>query len=181
MCKKRSTNEHWATYRNDGGTAKRMYMNLANAEGTHGSVWPTVATSSLITIGTAGDVNANAGTYVMWCWHSVDGYSKFGTYTGNGSTDGAFIYTGFSPAFLLVKKTNSSESWEMFDNTRQAYNPVNYGLFPDTNAAESSSRGGDFLSNGIKMRYANGTTNEDGHTYVYLAFAAYPFKYTNAR
>ena len=184
MCKKRSTNEHWATYRNDGGTAKRMYLNLQNAEGTHGSVWPTVATSSLITIGTAGDVNDNAGTYVMWCWHSVEGYSKIGRYEGNNNANGPFVYTGFRPAWVMFKALTDALTWGMIDSLRDGYNPDTVWLNPSTTAAEYAGTGAyefDLLSNGFKLRGTGSSSNRNDETYLYIAFAEFPFKYTNAR
>ena len=202
MCKKRgASTEHWATYRNDGGTAKRMYLNLQNAEGTAGSVWPTVATSSLITIGTAGDVNDNNGTYVMWCWHSVDGYSKIGSYIGNGTNgNGPFVYTGFRPAWVMIKNTdNGSDNWNFADRSRlqaqgaqdrpdfnSGANYTKHSLSANLALGESHFGGAtsnkiDFLSNGFKPMDAGTWGNTNTHEYFYIAFAEFPFKYTNAR
>ena len=125
---------------------------------------------------TMGDYN-----YIAYCWHSVEGYSKFGSYTGNGSTDGPFVYTGFRPAFLMVKKTNGTDNWEILDAQRPTYNPTSLGLAPNLSDAEITNRGGDFLSNGFKLRFGNGTSNESGYTYIYMAFAEQPFKFSNAR
>ena len=135
----------------------------------------TAPTSSVFSLGNAVEVNTNTEDYVAYCFAGVDGFSKFGSYTGNGSTDGPFIFTGFKPAFVLFKKTSSTDSWELFDNTRPGYNATGLGLLPNTTAAEATGRNIDILSNGIKQRNANGTTNESGDTYIYMAFAEHPF------
>ncbi len=119
---------------------------------------------------------------LAYCFHSVEGYSKVGTYTGNGSTDGTFVYTGFRPAWLLVKRTDSTADWIIWDIKRSVHNEVTGFLYPNLNIAEpTGSSVLDFLSNGFKLRNA-GTSNRNasGGTYLYLAFADQPFKYSNA-
>ena len=106
-------------------------------------------------LGYAGSTNTTGRNYVGYCFHNIEGYSKVGKYAGNGNADGPFIYTGFSPAFVLFKKyAGGTDSWEIIDNKRPGYNVSDKGLFPNTNAAESSSRGGDLLSNGFKLKFA---------------------------
>jgi hypothetical protein len=118
----------------------------------------------------------------MYCWHSVDGFSKIGSYTGNGSTDGPFIYTGFQPKYVMVKKTSAAESWFIADDARESYNPFDYGLLADSSGAELISvKMIDLLSNGFKPRKVTGYHNDSGATYIYMAFAEFPFKYANAR
>jgi hypothetical protein len=120
----------------------------------------------------------------MYCFHSVEGYSKIGSYTGNGSTDGTFVYTGFRPAFILFKNaTTTATNWQMNDSTRDSFNVVNKRLAPSTSDAESSStyQFGDFLSNGFKIRETDDTWNKSGATYIYMAFAEVPFKYSTGR
>ena len=139
---------------------------------------------------------ANATTFVSWdrpsgdnmicyAFHSVDGFSKIGKYVGNGSTDGPFVYTGFRPAFLLVKVTNTASSWLMFDTKRDIANVVNdTELAPNSSGAEGADAGDvshDILSNGFKWRATGGDVNGSGNTYIYMAFAENPFKYSNAR
>jgi len=120
---------------------------------------------------------------ISYCFHSVEGYSKIGSYTGNGSADGTFVFTGFRPAFWLVKVASRTGNWIMYDNARDTFNTVDEGLFPNLDAAESTQNAGniDFLSNGFKCRATGSAMNESGATYIYMAFAEAPFKYANAR
>ena len=182
IVKRRDDSSHWAVwhkYLADG--TKWLALNLGNAEDTESTLWnSTVPTSSVISIGTNTTVNADTGTYVGYLFSSVKGFSKVGRYFGNGLADGAFIHTGFKPAFILCKKTSASDNWEVHDSKRGTYNPVSKSLTPNSNATEASSRDIDFLSNGFKQRNTNGNTNQSGATYVYIAFAESPFKYTNA-
>tara|TARA_R110000765_G_scaffold137898_1_gene237626 strand:- start:216 stop:584 length:369 start_codon:yes stop_codon:yes gene_type:complete len=111
----------------------------------------------------------------MYCFAEIPGYCSIGTYTGNGSTDGPFIYTGFKPAFVLFKKFSATDGWEIFDSKRPGYNVTGLGLIANSSAAEVTGRNIDILSNGIKQRNGNGTTNENGNSYIYMAFAENPF------
>ena len=150
---------------------------------TYSTYWGTHS-SSVISLGTAvGEDNTNGGTYVAYCWSEVEGYSKFGSYTGNGSTDGAFAYTGFKPKFVMIKRTNTTGSWVVFDGARNTYNVTNNTLYPDlVNAEESGVMLIDFVSNGFKLRSSTvGEINASGGTYIYAAFAEAPFKYSSAR
>ena len=140
-----------------------------------------VPSSSVLTLGTSSNYNASASTYIAYCFHSVEGFSKFGSYTGNGSTDGPFVYTGFKPAFVMVKVTNVTDSWFINDDKRDAYNLVDAQLFADRSDAEANSRGLDFVSNGFKIRDNSTSHNNSGNTYIYMAFAENPFKYSTAR
>jgi len=121
--------------------------------------------------------------YIAYCFHSVEGYSKVGSYTGNGSTDGTFVHCGFRPAYVLIKcYTASGEEWEMYDNERLGYNPNNYRL----NAHSSASEGAyanrvDIVSNGFKLRTTANPINGSGKSYIFIAFAENPMKYSNAR
>ena len=120
--------------------------------------------------------------YIAYCFHSVDGYSKVGSYTGNGDADGVFVYTGFRPAWLMVKNSGASHSWRLWDNKREPENLASKYLTPDSTSAEGSINiDVDLLSNGFKMRNTNGSINASGNSYIYLAFAEQPFKYSNAR
>ena len=113
---------------------------------------------------------------ICYAWHEVDGYSKFGSYSGNNSTDGPFIYTGFRPAFIMVKKTNATASWTMQDTTRDSINPSDKVL--QTDLADAEVTGFleiDFLSNGFKFRSADNQHNASGGSYIYFAFAEHPF------
>jgi len=119
----------------------------------------------------------SAGTMIAYCFTDIKGYSKFGSYTGNGSTEGTFIYTGFKPAFVVIKNTSQNNDWIMFDSVRNTYNATNLYLLPSQNDAEASGIGDglDFLSNGFKIRSTNSTVNNSGNTYIYMSFASNPF------
>jgi hypothetical protein len=125
----------------------------------------------------------NAWTMVAYCFAPVAGYSAFGSYTGNGDNDGPFVYTGFRPAYLLIKRSSlAGADWNVIDNKRGPYNPVIPELAPNTSGAEDNYLDNrDFLSNGFKVRSNQGIVNTSGETYIYAAFAEYPFKYANAR
>ena len=140
--------------------------------------------SSLVTLGTITNDNASTKPYVAYCWHSVEGYSKVGTYTGNGNLDGTFVYTGFRPALLFLKVNDAADHWEILDDKRFGYNVTKNALEPNLTVVETDdgTRDVDLLSNGFKWRsnyYA--ATNGDGNDYMYLAIAKGAFKYSNAR
>jgi hypothetical protein len=121
---------------------------------------------------------------ITYNFHSVEGYSKVGSYTGNGSADGTFVYTGFRPAYVLIKRTNTAGSWIVQDGVRSPYNDVDDALYADSSVAEYSNNSWsdmDFTSNGFKCRTSDSIFNASGSTHIYLAFAEYPFKYTTAR
>jgi len=135
----------------------------------------TMPTSSVFTIGTAGDVNTNGDNYIAYCWKNIKGYSKIGSYTGNGNANGPFVYTGFKPAWVVIKRTDSTESWGIIDNKRQIYNPNNTRLFANLTVADDTSELGiDLLSNGFKIRNSWSGNNASGGTYIYMAFAEEP-------
>ena len=140
----------------------------------------TAPTSSVFSVGTLGSVNASGDDFIAYCFAEVEGYSKIGTYTGNGSSDGPFIYTGFTPAFILVKwyaDVNSAESWQIYDTKRLTYNPNDAVLYPDSNTQEENpaDRDVDILSNGFKWRADGQQMNRSGASYVFVAFASNPF------
>lgn len=146
------------------------------------------ASTSTFLVGDSADLtitNASGWTYVAYCFHSVEGYSKFGSYTGNGSTDGPFVYTGFRPAWVMHKTVDTTANhWSIRDNKRDPDNEVLLALYANLNNADDT--GGDaiaidFLSNGFKARRTNSQLNQSGTKYIYLAFAEQPFKYANAR
>ena len=151
------------------------------------TVWnDTAPTSNVFSIGTATALNANTATYISYCFAEKEGYSKFGRYYGNSSADGPFVYTGFRPSFVMLKRTDSAANWTIIDNTRSTHNVVNRALFPDLqNAEQEGTSAGytmlDFLSNGFKYRQNTASHNASGGTYIYMAFAEQPFKYSNAR
>jgi hypothetical protein len=190
IVKKRSTTGDWPVYHRSLGATGELVLNSTTAFITITGVWNNTApTSSVFSVGGGGasgsaDVNANGSTYVAYCWSEITGYSAFGSYTGNGSNDGAFIYTGFRPRWFLVKRTDSAGSWVLTDTSRSPINVTDQQLYPNLSNAESGegSQGTwDMLSNGVKMRYSASNYNASGGTYIYMAFAENPFKYSLAR
>jgi hypothetical protein len=128
------------------------------------------------------NANTSGATYVAYCFAQVAGYSAFGSYTGNGSSDGTFIFTGFRPRFVMWKRTDSVNDWYMIDTSRSPYNNATNPLAANLSSDESSlGTNIDFLSNGFKARQTGGHINASGGTYIYMAFAEAPFKYANAR
>jgi len=166
-----------------------MYLELTNAKVTGSALWNSIApTSTTFSVGTDPDVNTNTNTYVAYCFAAIPGYSAFGSYTGNGSTDGPFVYCGFRPRFVIIKNT-AAANWVMFDSARSQYNdgpsamPV---LYPNAAYVEDGAYPAtpmDFLSNGFKLRISNAgyNLNDSGATFIYAAFAEVPLKFSNAR
>jgi len=175
MIKDTTNTESWIVYHEGVGNDGNLYLNLINAKATQAVFQDTTPTSSVFSIGTTDGVNKASAVHVAYCFAEIPGYSKFGSYTGNGSTDGPFIYTGFKPAFVLFKKFSATDGWEIFDSKRPGYNVTDLGLLANSTAAEATGRNIDILSNGIKQRNGNGTTNENGNSYIYMAFAENPF------
>ena len=138
--------------------------------------------SSVFTVGPRNTTNTSGDHYIAYCWAPVEGYSAFGSYTGNGSTDGPFVFTGFRPKFLLYKRTDAADTvgWILTDSERNSYNVIDDYLSPTTAAAEGTTFIVDFLSNGFKMRIAGADGNVSGGNYVYAAYAEHPFA-SNAR
>jgi len=124
---------------------------------------------------TNGSMNANGGTYIAYCFAEIKGYSKFGSYTGNASADGTFVYTGFKPAFVLIKPSSIVGDWYLFDNKRIGYNDFNAQLYPNLSNAEAQDNKIDLFSNGFKLRSTGTSVNGSGTTYIYMAFAENPF------
>jgi hypothetical protein len=139
----------------------------------------TAPTSSVFTVGI--DLSASGGTYVAYLFSEVAGFSRFGSYVGNGSTDGPFCFTGFLPAFILYKNSSAASQWILYDTARNTYNAANRYLEPNTSDAENTSGVIDVLSNGFKIRQAGTDHNDSGNVYVYAAFASNPFKNSLAR
>ena len=163
--------------------AYAITFNAAGAQYSAASDWNSTApTSTVFSLGNDPDVNTSGGTYVAYCFAEVAGYSAFGSYTGNGSADGPFVFTGMRPALLLVKRTDTTADWVIFDSARNGYNIDNKILFPNLSSAESASGTTfDILSNGFKARNTNGEFNGNNSPYIYMAFASNPFKYSLAR
>jgi hypothetical protein len=160
-----------------------IYFNDTSAASTTSNFYDgTAMTSSTFRWLTGNDnINYANDTFVSYCWSEIAGFSKFGSYTGNGSTDGTFVYTGFRPKFVMVKCSSNVTSWWIYDSSRNTYNEVDLGLIPNATNADTSGYPLDFLSNGFKFRNSNGDFNGSGRTYIYMAFAENPFKNALAR
>jgi hypothetical protein len=162
-----------------------MSLNQTSAASNGANVWINDPTSTVFTVsGTYPEVNGSANTYVAYCFADVEGYSKFGSYTGNGSADGPFVYLGFRPAFVMFKSSSlSGSSWGMKDGARFPVNVMTGYLFAESSGAEgtATSLDIDFLSNGFKFRGTSSDGNQSGATYIYMAFAENPFKNSLAR
>jgi len=163
-----------------------LRLNSNAVKATNTNIWGSTApTTTVFTLGADGGVNGSGSTNIAYCFHSVDGYSKVGSYTGNGSSsDGTFVYTGFRPAYVMIKSSSFTDIWGIYDNERSTYNVVDDFLRADSNHVEQTNDTNvklDFLSNGFKARGNNDAVNKSGGTLIYIAFAEHPFKYTNAR
>ena len=170
-----SNTESWVVGHNSIGWTKNLFLNLTNAEATSSSIWQdTAPTSSVFSIGTSDGVN-KVGSHIAYLWASVAGFSKFGSYIGNGNADGPFVATGFLPAFVLVKRADSADNWAVLDSARNSFNATNLRHYLDTTNADITSITHDFLSNGFKLRASDGGVNASGGTYVYITFAQNPF------
>ena len=178
---------NWSVFHSEVCTSTSNYL-LLNGTGGLGSVansWGSALPTSTV-FGFGSNVNIAANDDIIsYCFANIEGFSAFGKYIGNGSTDGPFIYTGFRPAWVMVKRTSSSGTeWVLFDDKRDTYNEVIHYLFPSSSAAESTATayyGLDFVSNGFKWRKVHTPTNSSGATYIYAAFAENPFKNALAR
>ena len=178
LVKNRSEVYGWQMYHPGlGGNNKYISINSSDAVATDTASWNNTApTSSVFSVGASDANNKNTNNIIAYCYAEKKGYSKFGSYIGNGNANGRFVYTGFKPAFVLIKNiTDAGELWEMFDNKRIGYNPKNHRLYASTNDAEDTSAERlDLLSNGFKIRTTGSHVNESGDTMIYMAFAENP-------
>jgi hypothetical protein len=168
----------WGVYHASLGNTKNMRLNLTDSVATSTAFWnDTTPSSSLVTLGNNATVNGSGSTYIAYCFAEKKGYSKFGSYTGNGNADGTFVYTGFKPAFVLFKPSSAIENWQIHDNKRPSYNPCD-NIAPNNSSAEATTNDFvDLVSNGFKLRSA--TYSASGVTYIYMAFAENPLVGTN--
>ena len=177
IIKGRDTAYDWIVWFSGFSTTQRIILNSSGAIST--GQWNTLPTSSVFGLGTHLNINQSGSALIAYCFAEIKGFSKFGSYTGNGSTDGTFVYTGFKPAFVMFKVSSTTENWVIRDNKRDTFNNVYKQLLPNASSAEDTSNDGrfsnDFLSNGFKLRATHATTNQSGATYIYMAFAENPF------
>jgi hypothetical protein len=182
IVKRRNSTSNWRCYHQSLGYTYYINFNDAGTSAYDTSVWNSAPTSSVFGLGT-NDMNTSTATYVAYCFAPIAGYSAIGSYTGNGSADGPFVFTGMRPAFVMFKRTDTSADWILKDTTRSPYNADGNTLLPDTSDSEfgSSNTVIDELSNGFKCRTTSASVNASGGTYIYMAFASNPFKYSLAR
>ena len=183
IVKNRDAADNWAVGTIPGNNfANHLQLNVTDAQTSAAAVFnDTNPTATVFSIGTNHKTNASGEDYIAYCFHSVDGFSKVGKYVGNGNADGTFVYTGFRPAWVMIKKTTASGNWILIDAERSAFNLADDRLIPNSNSTEASSNGIDMLSNGFKTRSTDAQTSTSGATFIYLAFAEAPFKFANAR
>ena len=185
--KNRDRSANWVIYHHELNSQPEQayiyFSTMGGRDGYSGFFNSTAPTSSVFSIGTDSDFNSSGEKMIGYCFHSVKGFSKFGSYTGNGNADGPFVYLGFKPAFVIIKQIGTDGiSWQMRDNKRDSFNDGTRTLFPDTNDSESSggtSYNLDYLSNGIKIRTPHARYNSSGVSYIYIAFAESPFVNSN--
>ena len=172
IVKRTSATDVWRVYHGSIGATKHLVLNTTAGDASGSNVWnDTAPTSSVFSISTDSAVNASGATYVAYCFAEKTGYSKFGSYVGNGNADGTFVYTGFKPAFVIVKCTSTTgNNWVMIDNKRLGYNVDNNRIYADLSNAEDTTDVVDLVSNGFKHRFTGGTSNGSGISYIYMAF-----------
>mgnify|MGYP003660655101 CR=1 FL=1 len=171
----------WVVYHVSTGNTQACYLNTTSAPtDVIGFFNDTTPTSSVFTVGTDTAVNGSGNEMIAYCFAEKQGYSKFGSYVGNGNADGTFVYTGFKPAFVMVKASSaSSYDWIILDNKRDTFNVADASLYANLSNAEATSNDTDFLSNGFKLKSTAAGNNGSGTTYIYMAFAEAPLVGTN--
>ena len=172
--KNRSYANNWDVYHHENGSNPEQYrliLNSTSARQDQPYLDDTVPTSSVFkTRGNGNWYNSN-NEIIAYCFYSVPGFSKMGSYKGTGNANGPFVYTGFRPAMIIIKRIDATEDWWIHDDQRNPHNPVNKNLYPNSNNATATETASDFLSNGFKLRTSNQNWNDDGDTYVYWAWA----------
>ena len=181
IVKTRSAADHWIVNDWSGNYANKLKLNETEAASSS-SGFVTAASSSTFTLGSDVAVNGSGRTYVAYCFAEIEGFNKLGSYEGNGNADGPFVYTGFSPQWILFRVTSTADAWQIYDTKRYTINPFGTTIAPNSNAVEGSfSARLDILSNGFKVRTTNTALNGSGEDYIFMAFAESPFKTANAR
>ena len=172
-----TSNTDWRIYHQSISPTNALSLNSAGAQYGASGVFGGTFTSTLLKVENDTGANRNTSPMIAYCFAEKQGYSKFGKYVGNGNSNGPFVYTGFKPAFVLIKRTDSTGGWTIYD-TKRGYNGNNYELFPHSNEAEYTGTlyfEADILSNGFKLRLTDGQINASGGSYIYMAFAENPF------
>ena len=182
IVKCRNNSTQWGVYHSSIAPNYILQLSVNNAQWGSSNVFNNEsATSSVFSVDGGSGMSGTAHNFVAYCFSEVAGYSKFGSYTGNGNADGTFVFTGFRPAFLIIKRTDSAKNWFIHDNKREGYNPQNDYVSANTSDAETNVTDLDLLSNGFKLKSTGLGHNASGGTYIYLCFAESPFKYSRAR
>jgi hypothetical protein len=183
--KNKDDTSSWVVYSDIVGTSGFSLLNSdgagTNTSDVAGTFNSTAPTANVFTVGTNNAVGGNGETIIAYCFHSVEGYSKVDKYLGNADANGPFVFTGFRPAFVLLRVTDTSNAWFIYDNKREGYNEANDTLSPNYDTIEDSSYKLDLLSNGFKIRGTSNAHNPTGKTFLYYAIAEAPFKFSNAR
>jgi hypothetical protein len=177
-----SVSQYWTVFHSSVGNTYYGYLNTTDAfSNSPSNVWNSTINNTVFGIGSGVATNLSSETHIAYCFAEKKGFSKFGSYTGNGNADGTFVYTGFKPAFVICKMSSASgQNWELNDNKRNPYNEAKNTLRPNTADAEDGTFNTcDLLSNGFKLRTSNDATNQSSATYIYMAFAENPLVGTN--
>ena len=178
IIKNRSISENWATYHASLGNANNVLLNGTNASVSTSDYNSTSPTSSVFSLGSGSGTNGNGNNMIAYCFAEKKGYSKIGSYTGNGNADGTFVYTGFKPAWIIIKESShAGNAWHIRDIKRSPINVVDDSLYANANNTETTNNSAlntDFLSNGFKLRNTDTNDNASGRTYIYMAFAEEP-------
>ena len=170
IVKNLSDADNWVVYHNSLGNTDGLYLNTTDTTVGTNTFWNnTTPTTTVFSVGTHNRVNGSGDNMIAYCFAEKTGYSKFGSYVGNGNADGTFVYTGFKPTFVMVKQSTSTTDWFIVDNKRPEYNVVNKLLYPNGSYAEGTTNILDFTSQGFKLRSTDQTFNKDGNTFIYMA------------
>jgi hypothetical protein len=177
IVKNREVSANWIVYHHKIGTSKYLFLDTTGGAADSSNIWGSSAPSSTtFTVQQHNEYNDSGEGLVAYCFAEKQGYSKFGSYVGNGNANGSFVYTGFKPAFVMIKANSAFKNWYIWDNKRSPINPVDEGLVPNLAGAEVTGYDPiDILSNGFKLRDADATWNGSGTTILYMAFAENPF------
>ena len=175
-----NTANDWVVYHQATGNNQSTFLNANNAVFSNAFINNTTPTSSVFSVDGSNYSSGSSRNYIAYCFAEKKGYSKFGSYTGNGSTDGSYIHLGFKPAWVMLRRTDTTQDWYMFDNKRDTINPMDIYLRANESGAEPSAfTFFDFLSNGFKCRNSASAVNASGGTYIFMAFAESPFVNSN--
>jgi hypothetical protein len=176
-----TTNDWRVWHRSLTGGNNELRLNTTAAQATDSTTFSSAPNSTVINYGNNTAVNGSSRTYVAYVFAPVAGYSAFGSYTGNGSTDGPFVFTNFRPRYVMTKRTDSTSNWVIQDTARDTYNATNNALFANLSLADNTGPWFDILSNGFKVRNNGSDTNASSGTYIYMAFSEVAFKYSLGR